>query len=116
MEDKYWIVESSYTLRYYKNGNFHREAGPSFFLKTDKEFNQYANLGDEKLYKNRKKQTKKIEEIERLYINASSSYREELYYLDGVEYSKQEFFAIKTQKELEHELTSSPIEVKKNKI
>jgi hypothetical protein len=115
-KDKYYIVESIYTLRYFKNGKFHREEGPAFFLKTDKNFNEYLSLGDEHLYQHKKKQTKKLEEIEKLYISASRNYHEELYYLEGVQYSKQEFYAIKTQKELDKELLISKSNTKKIKV
>jgi hypothetical protein len=113
-EDKYWIVESSYTLRYFKNGQFHREAGPAFLLKTDKNFNNYINLGDDHLYQDKRKQISIIENMEKQHIGPLPHSSE--YYLEGIQYSKEEFYAIKIQKELEQELPTSKLNTKKVKV
>jgi hypothetical protein len=108
--------------RYYKNGKLHREAGPAKFSSTNK---QYINLGDEHLYKiKRVSDNNQINDISKIFdqclkispIKGSSSHTTmslvlenfnnllTAYYLDGVEYEKNEFDILKLQRDLSKEL------------
>jgi hypothetical protein len=101
-------INSDGSRTYLKNGLYHRESGPAIVSSLDK--NKYLNLGDEELYE--KVFTTFSKQPHYLvndglweypvYLSLSTAY-----YLNGIEYSKEEFDAIKIKKELKEELNKN---------
>jgi hypothetical protein len=128
---------------YYKNKKLHRESGPAIVIKED--IDKYAKLLDENLYtetdkpveviefivgdtaKNKVKQLIKIghlkkrnpspfiisfeQPLEYSYENVASTY-----WLEGKNYSKEEFTSIMLKKEMEAELPKADTQPKKLKV
>lgn len=114
LENNYIVnIKSDGTSYYFKNGLLHRENGPAITNPIDKD--KYFNLSDESLYI--KEITSHLEEDDLweypVYLFVPTSY-----YLNGIQYSKEEFTAIKLTKELAIELaqTQETTQIKKTKV
>lgn len=106
-------------MHYYKNGKYHREAGPAVVIADDIE--KYSNLVDKDLYKpiddySRTPWSKKIIDgkIIRKIVNNFMPCSK--YYLDGDEYTKEEFNALILKKELDNQLQTNNAVTKKPKL
>lgn len=124
LKDNYVLsIKSDGTLYYFKNGLLHRENGPAIINSMDK--GKDLNLSDESLYTKEitpySKEATYLEDDELweypVYLFISTSY-----YLNGIQYSKEEFTARKLRKELAIELenqlthTQEPTEAKRTKV
>jgi len=118
IKDEYLTETKDGIVFFYKNRRLHREAGPAAFLEKEKE--QYLNLGDEYLYKPNQSNKYIIDEISLLIIEVSILKGDNIYYLEGKEYSKEEFTFILEKKmlydELNEETSNSKIKEKKLKV
>jgi hypothetical protein len=105
LKDDYIVYINRDNSRHYlKNGLFHRENGPAIIGSIDKD--KYLNLGDEHFYK----ELCSIYPYEAYYHEEDDLWEYPLsvptrYYLNGIKYSKEEFYARKLQKELNQELS-----------
>jgi hypothetical protein len=105
-EDEYTIYIRQDGVQFYcKNGKFHRESGPAIVSVKDKD--RYAKLLEENMYKEKlssyvqlARLSLKLKKVPTEVMSAKSDTR---YFLNNVEYSKQEFNAITLQKELSQE-------------
>lgn len=117
--DEYFVyTEPDNNMHYYKNGKYHREAGPALVLNHDIE--EYSNLIDKDLYKhidqpmpapwNKNIYRKPVRMIVKHFMPCSK------YYLNGDEYSLEEFQAIILKKELDTQLHTNESNSKRIKI
>lgn len=106
-------------MHYYKNGKYHREAGPAVVIADDIE--KYSNLSDKDLYKpidfprldsaiNPFRETNIIQLVVNLMMESSK------YFLEGIQYSEQEFNALILKKELDNQLQTNNAITKKPKL
>jgi hypothetical protein len=109
-KDKYIIENDGHSYIFTKNGVRHREVGPAFFWHTNKDKNEYLNLEDKDLYKLKKIKLSMVDEsleyeMEVLRIMNGET-NKVVYFLDGQEYSKDEFEKIKSIRDLKNQLGS----------
>lgn len=117
-KDKYLVyVRDDKSRMYYKNDTLHREAGPAIIPAIC--MKDYVPLPDEKLYteifdaeeikiKNTNKPARSVAPFLDYFVLE--------YYLEGIQYSEQEFNAITLNKKLEQELSNQGQQTKKMKM
>lgn len=113
-QDQYIITDDGYLISFYLNGKYHREAGPASFWKEDED--KYINLGDEHLY-TVVYSTLSQEEAQDMDGMKGWSRHVALYYLNGINYDKDEFdceIIKRNAEQLEKELNKSSIDNKLN--
>lgn len=110
--DEYIIENNGLSLTYLKNEKIHREVGPAMFFIEDK--HKYNIEEDKHLYEEIKCEFSLYSDI--VMTLQANSMNLEQYYLDGVEYSKEEFNIIMLEKELNKELPEKEFKTKKLKI
>jgi len=107
---------------YYKNKQLHREDGPAIVVEDEKDL--YSNLSDKNLYKRVNEQV--VEEVFEVYsecnyngdITTGKRYfnpKSSCYYLNAIEYSKEELYAFILEKELNKEINNKK-QIKKLKL
>jgi hypothetical protein len=123
-KDEYIIEDDGHSYTFKKNGRIHREEGPAYFSYGNINKNEYLNLEDKYLYKFKQIPSDKREllfesEMKRLKYELWQAGKIH-YFLEGEEYSKEEFEKIKARKDLKNELsTELPIvqsNAKRNKL
>lgn len=116
--DEYIIEHNGFTLTFKKNGIIHREAGPAIFGVTNPDRQKYFYLEDIEIYKIKEVKINS-KELDFYFMNASFVEKPKhkiAYYLNGINYSEKEFYALKLGKELEKELHIQAVQEKVNKI
>lgn len=123
-KDEYIIKDDGESYTYTKNSKLHREEGPAYFSYDNSNKSKYLNLADKHLYKFLHVQPRRREllfesEIERMKYRMWKA--EEIhYFLEGKEYSKDEFEKIKASRDLKNELskelTTTTSHTKKTKL
>jgi hypothetical protein len=125
-KDEYLVyTRNDRTRFYYKNKKLHREAGPAVVIY--EEYNKYLNLGDENLYKRTTESVEKTNSDDFLVECLPNGnfvvlkdppiyYLTSYYYLNGIEYTEQEFNAIILKEKLCKELAEKDKEEKIVKV
>jgi hypothetical protein len=119
-QDKYeMFIETNYKIYFFKNGKLHREAGPAIVL--NKDIEKYTNLSDKVLYKLIDKplypplvDPYSAENFNASFQNIISNDSE--YYLEGKEYTEDEFKVLMLKKELDSQLHTNDTISRKPKI